>query len=79
MRGSLRAIERPELPELAVWLPAGLIAMAAKMTATSKRRIRRDYRRDSLLANQAGHHLHPKHCEQSLQRFELCGCRNQSV
>jgi hypothetical protein len=46
VRGSLRALERPDLPELAVWLPAGLIAMAAKMTATRKRRIRRDYRRE---------------------------------
>jgi hypothetical protein len=26
-------LRRPELPELAVWLPAGLIAMTAKMTA----------------------------------------------
>ena len=50
VRGSLRAIERPEVPELAVWLAAGLIAMAAKMTATSKWRIQRDYRRDRGIA-----------------------------
>jgi len=30
VRRSLRAIERPEVPDPAVWLPAGLIAMAGK-------------------------------------------------
>jgi hypothetical protein len=52
VRGSLRRIERPEVPELAVWLAAGLIAMAARMTAINKRRIRRDYRRDRGIALQ---------------------------
>jgi hypothetical protein len=42
VRGSLRAIGRPES---LLWLAAGLIAMAARMRATRNRRIHRYYRR----------------------------------
>jgi hypothetical protein len=45
-RNSLRAIERPEVPERLAWLAAGPIAMAGRMRATRNRRINGDNRRD---------------------------------
>jgi hypothetical protein len=50
VRGSVRAMERPEVPERLAWPAAGLSAMAARTRATGNRRIHRDYRRDRGIA-----------------------------
>lgn len=55
VRGSLRAMDRPEVPEGLPWPAAGPIAMTVSMTATRNRRIHRDYRRNTGIALERDH------------------------